>query len=395
MPMSQAATMTTPPAHHLRDPLQLIDHAAEWFSANWIEIVIAATAGVVIYVLLGLLKTVLQRLFTRAAGTAPVMGVMAGAAERTYHLFMVLLAARLVMSYADPPTFLLRTVAFLFTIVSAWQVAIWLRSIALGLIQLRTDPRQGGNETLANASGLIKVLVSVAIFAIAAVVVLDNLGVNVTALVAGLGIGGIAIGLAAQGIFSDLFASLSIIFDQPFKVGDPINFGSQTATVERIGLKSTRLRTVTGERMVVSNAQLLNKEIISYSALDHRRIKFPLGVIYQTPPQVAEAIPALLREIVESHGGRFVRAGFIGFGASSLDFEVEFDVYSPQWDAIYEIRHTIGLTILKRFSEQGIEFAYPTQTSFTAAPDGRMIMPYAEALPPHEAEAQSAQPTSE
>lgn len=378
---SQTSPMTSPSAHHLRNPLELFEHAADWISANWIEILVAAGAGMVIYLALGLLKTVLQRLFARGAGTAPVMGVLARAVERTGHLFMMLVAARLVLGYTDPPALLFRTISFLFIVISALQVAIWLRAIALGLIQLRSDPRQGGSETLANASGLIKVLVSVAIFAVAAVVVLDNLGVNVTALVAGLGIGGIAIGLAAQGIFSDLFASLSIIFDQPFKVGDPINFGTQTATVERIGLKSTRLRTVTGERMIVSNAQLLNKEILSYAALDHRRIKFAIGVIYQTPPQVAAALPALLRDIVESHDGRFVRAGFIGFGASSLDFEVEFDVYSPDWDHIYQIRHAVGLDILTRFNEQGIEFAYPTQTTFTAAPDGRMIMPYADVAP--------------
>ena len=378
---SQTSPMTSSSAHHLRNPLELFEHTADWISANWIEILVAAGAGMVIYLALGLLKTVLQRLFARGAGTAPVMGVLAGAVERTGHFFMMLVAARLVLGYADPPALLFRTISFLFIVISAFQVAIWLRAIALGLIQLRSDPRQGGSETLANASGLIKVLVSVAIFAVAAVVVLDNLGVNVTALVAGLGIGGIAIGLAAQGIFSDLFASLSIIFDQPFKVGDPINFGTQTATVERIGLKSTRLRTVTGERMIVSNAQLLNKEILSYAALDHRRIKFAIGVIYQTPPQVAAALPALLREIVESHDGRFVRAGFIGFGASSLDFEVEFDVYSPDWDHIYQIRHAVGLDILTRFNEQGIEFAYPTQTTFTAAPDGRMIMPYADIAP--------------
>lgn len=378
---SQTSPMTSSSAHHLRNPLELFEHAADWISANWIEILVAAGAGMVIYLALGLLKTVLQRLFARGEGTAPAMGVLSRAVERTGHLFMMLVAARLVLGYADPPALLFRTISFLFIVISAFQVAVWLRAIALGLIQLRSDPRQGGSETLANASGLIKVLVSVAIFAVAAVVVLDNLGVNVTALVAGLGIGGIAIGLAAQGIFSDLFASLSIIFDQPFKVGDPINFGTQTATVERIGLKSTRLRTVTGERMIVSNAQLLNKEILSYAALDHRRIKFAIGVIYQTPPQVAAALPALLRDIVESHDGRFVRAGFIGFGASSLDFEVEFDVYSPDWDHIYQIRHAVGLDILTRFNEQGIEFAYPTQTTFTAAPDGRMIMPYADVAP--------------
>ncbi|MCR5875518.1 mechanosensitive ion channel family protein [Phenylobacterium sp. J426] len=228
---------------------------------------------------------------------------------------------------------------------------------------------------------MIRLLVTVVIFAIAIIVVLDNLGVNVTALVAGLGIGGIAIGLAAQGIFSDLFAALSIIFDKPFRVGETITYDTSTATVERIGLKSTRLRAITGERKIVSNANLLQKEITSYQTLDHRRLKFVLSVIYQTDPELAARIPGILREIVEAEGGTFVRAGFVAFAASSLDLEVDYDVYRPEWDQIHAVRHRIGLSILRRFKAEGIEFAYPTQTTFTAAPDGRMILPYAERGP--------------
>ena len=374
--------MTTAKPPVTSDPFAPLHNWVAWATENWLQLVIAITAGLVIYVTLGLLKRLFVHLFRKAAPTTPVMGVFAGAAERTGHIFMFLVATRLVLGYTDPPLALLRTVQFLFTIVVAFQVAVWVRQIALGFIQLRAEPGHGGSETLANASGLIKVLLSIAIFAIAIVMVLDNLGVNVTGLVAGLGIGGIAIGLAAQGIFSDLFASLSIIFDKPFKVGDPINFGTQTGVVERIGLKSTRLRVITGERMVVSNAQLLNKEITSYAGLDHRRLKFTIGVIYQTPPELASTIPDILRKIVEQNGGTFVRAGFINFGASSLDFEVEFDVFSWQWDDIYEIRHKIGLDILRQFNERGLEFAYPTQTSFTAAPDGRFILPYDPDLHP-------------
>lgn len=358
------------------DPFAPIQQWMNWMTEHWLELLIAVTVGVVIYAVLGLLKRLFAHLFRKGAPTTPIMAVFASAVERTGHIFMMLVATRLVLGYTDPPAALLHTVQFLFTIVVAYQVAVWVRQIALGFIQLRAEPGHGGSETLANASGLIKVLLSIAIFAIAIVMVLDNLGVNVTGLVAGLGIGGIAIGLAAQGIFSDLFASLSIIFDKPFKVGDPINFGTQTGVVERIGLKSTRLRVITGERMVVSNAQLLNKEITSFAGLDHRRLKFAIGVIYQTPPEVAATIPDMLHKIVDQNGGRFVRAGFINFGASSLDFELEFDVFSWEWDEIYKIRHKVGLDILRQFNERGLEFAYPTQTSFTAAPDGRMILPY-------------------
>lgn len=359
------------------DTIEPFERSLTWAGIHWWDIAVAIAVGLAIYTALGLLKQLLRALFDRAASASPFMGVLSGAVGRTSHLFMIVVAARVVALFFDPPSTLYGAINVLFIIVSAIQAAVWLRHVALGFIQLRSDPEAGGSEALANASGLIRVLVSIAIFAIATVVVLDNLGVNVTALVAGLGIGGIAIGLAAQGIFSDLFASLSIIFDKPFKVGDSINFGSQTGVVERIGLKSTRLRVVTGERMIVSNAQLLNKEITSFAGLDRRRLKFSIGVIYQTPPQVAERIPLMMKDIVIANGGTFLRSGFIGFGPSSLDFEVEFDVFSENWEEVYRIRHSIGLDILRRFNAEGIEFAYPTQTTFTAAPDGRMIMPYA------------------
>lgn len=364
-----------PPASS-NNPAHFFNQSVAWLNDNWLNVVIGLVIGFAIYFALGLLKRILQGLFGKAAHASPMMGVAANTVERTSHLFMVLIATRLVVHYFAVPQSVVNAVHVLFIIVTAWQVASWLRNMALGFVQMRSDPELGGSEALANASGLIKVLLSIAIFAIAFVVVLDNLGVNVTALVAGLGIGGIAIGLAAQGIFSDLFASLSIIFDKPFKVGDAINFGTQTGVVEKIGLKSTRMRLITGERMIVSNAQLLNKEITSYAHLDRRRIKFAIGVIYQTPPEEAATIPDLLRDIVTAHGAEFIRSGFIGFGPSSLDFEVDFDVHSYDWDEVYMVRHAVGLDILQRFNERGLEFAYPTQTTFTAAPDGKMIMPY-------------------
>ena len=354
---------------------------SDWLSAHYIQILIAIGAGIVIYLLLATLKGLGKRYKGTRGDTIGYTNVLGRTVAKTTHFFMVMVSARLVVGYADAPPALYRTVIFLFTIATVLQGAIWAREVILGLIERRTLAEDGQGETLANAMGLIRVLVTVALFAVAAIMVLDNLGVNVTGLVAGLGIGGIAIGLAAQGIFSDLFAALSIIFDKPFRRGESISYDTTTATVEKIGLKSTRLRALTGEKKVISNANLLQKEITSYQTLDHRRLKFAIGVIYQTPPDVAEQIPDILKVIVYDLGGTFVRSGFVGFGASSLDFELEFQVYLPGWDDIYKIRHNIGLAILRQFNERGIEFAYPTQTTFTAAPDGRMIMPYAEVQP--------------
>lgn len=382
--MPFAANSSTPPVVApkidlpFENPANIVGDVREWLTVHWTDVALALVAAFIIYLVLNSVRSLGARLARRRApmGLPTVVG---RAIARTSHPFMALAAARLVMGYANPPDWLAATITFLFTVVAAFQVAMWLREIVLGLVERHADA-DAGSETLVNAMGIIRLLVSVALFAIAIVVVLDNVGVNVTGLVAGLGIGGIAIGLAAQGIFSDLFAALSIIFDKPFRKGETVAYDTTTATVERIGLKSTRLRAVTGERKIISNTQLLNKELTSYAGLDHRRIKFAIGVIYQTHPDQCAAIPDILRAVVEAEGQNFVRSGFIGFGASSLDFEVEFDSLSGDWDEVYALRHRIGIGILRAFNERGLEFAYPTQTTFTAAPDGQMIMPYAQTV---------------
>jgi small-conductance mechanosensitive channel len=350
-----------------------------WFSLHYPQILIAIGAGAIIYSLLTVLRGVGGRLKGHPGDTLGLANVVGRAFARTTHFFMVMVAARLVVSYARPPEMVLKTIAFLFTIAAVFQCAIWAREIILGLVERRTSADEG--QSLANAMGLIRVLVTFALFAIALIVVLDNLGVNVTGLVAGLGIGGIAIGLAAQGIFSDLFAALSIIFDKPFRLGEVITYDQTTARVERIGLKSTHLRAMSGEKKVISNANLLQKEITSLQTLAQRRVSFAIGIIYQTPEDKAEAIPAMLKEIVEAEGHVFVNAGLVSFGASSLDYQLNFDVPDPDTHDYFGSRHRVGLAIWKRFNAEGIEFAYPTQTSFTAAPDGRAIMPYPEVQP--------------
>ncbi|AUW59252.1 mechanosensitive ion channel protein MscS [Sphingobium sp. SCG-1] len=364
----------TPPDLH-----EMWRSTLHWFDLHGLEILIACGAGLLIYLGLGALKHLAQRLRDREGDSSSLMTVIGRAFSRTTHFFRVMVAARLVAGYANPPDLLMRTITFLFTVATVFQGAIWLREIIIGLIERRTA--DDGSDTLTNAMGIIRLLVTVALFSIAIIVVLDNLGVNVTGLVAGLGVGGIAIGLAAQGIFSDLFAALSIIFDKPFRRGETIHYDQTTATVEKIGLKSTRLRAVTGERKVISNANLLQKEITNYQHLDHRRIKFAFGLIYQTDPDHAERVPDIVRDIVESLDGKFIRCGMINFGASSLDYEVEFDVYLPDWDSIYKVRHKVAIAMLKRFAKERLEFAYPTQTTFTADPEGKYIMPYPSVMP--------------
>jgi len=367
------------------------DSSIAWVNSHWLQIGIAIAAGLAIYFLLSMLRGFALKRAQATPGEFTLTHIVGRVIHKTKSFVLAIVAVRLVAGYAQPPAVIMQIIQLVFTVAVVLQVAIWAREVILGLIQRRAS--DGHNETLANAMGIIRLLISVALFAIAAIVILDNMGVNVTGLVAGLGIGGIAIGLAAQGIFSDLFASLSIIFDRPFRVGETIKYDTSTATVERIGLKSTRLRSINGELLVVSNTNLLAKEITNFAHLHRRRVTFAIGVIYQTSPAMLRELPALLEEQVRAAGHEFIRSSFVTFGPSSLDFELLFDVYSEDFDVVTAARTDVGIRLFEAMAKAGYEFAYPTQTTFTAAPDGTMIMPFAESPKPKATAAKAAKPS--
>ncbi len=366
------------------------DSSVAWVNSHWLQIGIAIAAGLAIYFLLSMIRGFALKRAQATPGEFTLTHIVGRVIHKTKSFVLAIVAIRMVAGYAQPPAVIMQIIQLVFTVAVVLQVAIWAREVILGLIQRRAS--DGHNETLSNAMGIIRLLISVALFAIAAIVILDNMGVNVTGLVAGLGIGGIAIGLAAQGIFSDLFASLSIIFDRPFRVGETIKYDTSTATVERIGLKSTRLRSLNGELLVISNTNLLGKEITNFAHLHRRRITFTIGVIYQTTPTMLRDLPALLEEQVVAGGHEFIRSSFLTFGPSSLDFELLFDVFSDEFDVVAAARTDVGIRVFDAMARAGYEFAYPTQTTFTAAPDGTMIMPYAESPKSKAAAAKAAKP---
>ena len=353
----------------------------DWIQGNHVELGIAVAAAVVVFLALSWLKRVAAKIARTSEQRAELKSIIARTLARTSKFFRVMVAVELVNRIASAPAALARTIDVLFTIAIVIQVAIWLREIVLGLIERRAGHGEQEHETLQSAMVLIRLLVSFALFAVAAIVILDNLGVNVTGLIAGLGVGGIAIGLAAQGIFSDLFAAMSIIFDKPFRRGDTVTYDTTTARVERIGMKSTRLRALTGEEKIISNSKLLEKEITNNTLTVYRRVNFPLTLVYHTLPATAAKVPGILQEIVEAKGCQFIRAGFTTFGPSSLDFQLVFDVNSDDVEEMFKARHAVGIAIVERFDHEGIEFAYPTQTTYTASPDGTLVMPYAPPAP--------------
>lgn len=355
--------------------------ASDWLVSNGFELIIGAAAGLVIYALLRLMKRRAARNAQISENQLSLHAIAMRTLGKTGRLFRLMVSLQIVNLIAKVPVPLSSAILMLFTIVAVMQVAVWLREILLSLLERRVSEGNADNETLVSAMILIRLLVSALLFAIAAIVILDNLGFNITGLIAGLGIGGIAIGLAAQGIFSDLFAAIAIILDKPFSVGDVIGYDASIATVEKIGMKSTRLRSVTGEALIISNAKLLDMQITNISKASYRRTHYRIGLIYQTSPEKAQAIPEMLKAIIEGEGAIFIRAGFTGFGDSAMNFDIFYDIMSQDYEEIFALRHQIGIKIITALKNAGYELAYPTQTTFTAAPDGTMIMPYVPVQP--------------
>lgn len=246
-----------------------------------------------------------------------------------------------------------------------FQAALWgdslVRFLVLRAARRRIETDGSGATTLATLGFLGRV----AIWGLVVLLALANLGIDVTAMIAGLGIGGVAVALAAQNILGDLFASASIVLDKPFVLGDFIVVGDDMGTVEHIGLKTTRLRSISGEQLIFANNDLLKSRVRNFKRMNERRAVFSVGVTYQTTAECLAEIPAMLREIITAQSRvRFDRAHFKQFGESSLNFEVVYFVLSSEHRVYMDIQQAINLEIFRRFAAKGIEFAYPTRTLF-------------------------------
>jgi small-conductance mechanosensitive channel len=232
-----------------------------------------------------------------------------------------------------------------------------------GYRRRKTEEDPGAATTL----GLIQFLANFVVLVVASLVILDNLGVNITALVAGLGIGGIAVAMAAQTLLADLFASLSIVLDKPFKVGDTIVVGDAMGVVESIGLKSTLLRSPTGETLVFANGDLLRGRIRNFGRLRERRVELAVGAALSTPVDKVEYVPTLLREAVEAQPlARFERAHLKEVGAC-LQFEIVYHVKDAAYGAHMDTQEAVQLAVLRRFHEDEIELASPARTLYVAS----------------------------
>jgi small-conductance mechanosensitive channel len=289
--------------------------------------------------------------------------VLIGALRKTKLLYLFILSAFLGSLLLELPENI-RALDWRILMVATWlQLGIWVSTgIQIWLQNYRASEEDGANRTTMNA---LTLLVRIVLWTTILLLILDNLGVDVTALVTGLGIGGVAIALAVQNVLSDLFASLSIVLDKPFVNGDFIVVGELAGSVEHVGIKTTRIRSLSGEQLVFSNNDLLTSRIRNFGRMNQRRVVFSLGVTYQTPADKLEQIPGLIREVVEAQEHvRFDRSHFAEYADSSLNFETVYYVESSDYTQHMDILQSVNLAIFRRFESEGIEFAYPTQTLF-------------------------------
>ncbi len=284
---------------------------------------------------------------------------------KTHRFFLIPLALFITFLVFDVPQKVFHPIKLFMVLLFFIQIGQWASAlIKLGGQRAANRGTSGESipETTINAISFIAKLL---LWTFLLLLTLDNFGVDITALVTGLGIGGIAVALAVQNVLGDLFAYLSIAIDRPFALGDFLILDPQMGTVEKIGLKTTRIRSLSGEQIIVSNSDLLNSRIRNYKRMSERRVLFKVGVIYQTPKEKLNKIPQILKDAVsQQERVRFDRAHFQKFGDFSLDFEIVYYVLDPDYNIYMDIQQAINFAIHSEFAKEGIEFAYPTQTLF-------------------------------
>lgn len=343
----------------------------EIFGNSLWAIGIGVLAGVLAWTGIGIGRRILQK---RMALLAEARGLQAlhiaeHALRQTRGWFMLLLAIAIASRFwlLGP-----RAAAFLAGIVTIGllvQIGVWGTAAATEALRRKRERDLMERPEAVAAMDVLGFVVRLGVWTFVVLMIVDNLGYDITALVAGLGVGGIAVALATQNILGDLFASLSIVLDKPFVVGDFLAIGETSGNVEKVGLKTTRIRSLSGEQLIFSNNDLLSSRIRNFGRMYERRVVFSLGVTYETPVEQLKAIPEIIREALESQDEvRFDRAHFQRYGDYSLIFEVVYYVTSANYTLYMDIQQAVNLMLFERFAKEGIDFAYPAQVVYLAKP---------------------------
>jgi small-conductance mechanosensitive channel len=278
-------------------------------------------------------------------------------------LWLIAVIAVEVGSHAlDLPAGMQKIIDGAATVALFLQIGLWAADLLKFWLDRSEDRARTAHPGAATSLAAVGFVGRIVLWAVILLLILDNLGINVTTLIAGLGIGGVAVALAVQNILGDLFASLSIVIDKPFVAGDFIIVDSFMGTVEHIGLKTTRVRSLDGEQIIFSNSDLLKGRIKNYKRMRERRVVFPFKVRYDTAPEQLEQIPGIVKQLVEAdEHTRFERSHFYKFGESSFDFETVFWMTTPDYNVYMDMQQRLNLALLREFDKRGIDFALPTK----------------------------------
>lgn len=337
---------------------------AQIYGNTLIHWAVAIAFGCGVYFAVSTIKRRLVRHYSeRGAAQSRAIGEIARALARTTQSFFILALGLAALEYVILlPTQLAGIVSAAVRIAVMLQLGLWGTALVGLWIGHYLLQRAVHDPDSASAAQIIKILCLVAIWSAILLLTLGNFGIDITGLVAGLGIGGIAVAFALQSILKDLFASLAIVLDKPFVVGDFIIFGEQLGSVERIGLKTTRVRSLWGEQITVSNDDLLNSRVRNYKRMSERRVSFNIAVTYETPVEKLETIPHRIRETIDAiDGTRFDRSHVAAFEEHGPRIETVYYVLSPDYNVYMDIQQSINLTVARHFAQAGIAFAYPTR----------------------------------
>lgn len=330
--------------------------------------VLAWLSALLVFLFLFLILRTIRRVVTNHlqksfGGTQDLLILELVTATNGFVLLIVALSiSALFVALPEPADGALKTFLVITLIV---QAGVWGSKVVTSFLVKYLRSRGEEDASSLSAISLLTFVAQFVIWGIVVLLVLENLNVDVTALVAGLGIGGIAVALAVQNILGDLLASLSIVLDKPFVVGDFIIVGDVLGSVEKIGIKTSRIRSLSGEQIIFPNSDLLSSRVRNFKRMFERRIVFSVGVVYNTPESQVQKIPLIIREAIESQEKiRVDRVHFKSFGDFALIFEAVYYVLAPEYNLYMDIQQSINLIIYKRFTEEKIEFAFPTQTLF-------------------------------
>ncbi|WP_281211708.1 mechanosensitive ion channel family protein [Pseudomonas fulva] len=343
-----------------------------FFGISILNLLLAVTVAVLTFLVARASISFVQRRVKHWSSHAGAMShVVEKVLSGTSNSLLFLASLLVGLSMLDLPERWLSRVGSLWFVVAALQIGLWVnRAIGLGLDRYFTRHNPDGSQQSSALATLSAWGARVLLWSIVLLAMLSNLGVNITAFVASLGVGGIAVALAVQNILGDLFASLSIAVDKPFEVGDFIVIGPLAGTVEHVGLKTTRIRSLGGEQIVMANASMISSTIQNYKRLQERRIVFEFGLSYDTPTEAVKKAPGIVEEAIKAQTqARFDRAHLRGFGKEALEFECVYIVQDPGYNLYMDIQQAINFKLLERFSKIGAKFAVPVRAiKVTALP---------------------------